>query len=126
MLGCGVEVHNVVEVAMIKGVVEVLAELLELAIVDDEASGVEFGISKVDADDGIMAVEAGALVSIWQAVELMGVGEVEVFSDFKHCDPFGLRVSWLEPCSPCRDRDGGRWWRFGSWLSRRRLYIGLG
>jgi len=63
--------QNIVEMAMVKTIVDITFEWRQLMIVADKAMLVEAGSGKLDLDDIVMAVQAGTLMICRQARQLV-------------------------------------------------------
>jgi hypothetical protein len=76
--------QRVVDVAMLKGRIEIILELLQVSILADETDFIQgFGL-KQHLNDEVVSVNAGALMTVGQVIQPMGRMKLEPFTDGIH------------------------------------------
>ncbi len=76
--------QNVVQMAMVKTIIDIALERRQLMIVANKAVLVEIGSREFDLNDIVVPVQAGALMVFRQAGQLMRCGEMKFLGNAKH------------------------------------------
>src|SRR5690606_7494259 len=76
--------QNIIEMAMVKTIIDIALERCQLMIITDKTVLVQLWRGKLDFHDIVVAVQPRALMIGWQAGQLMRGGKVKFLSDTKH------------------------------------------
>lgn len=76
--------QNIVEMAVVKTIIDVALERRQLMIITDKAVLVKIVSRELDLNNIIVAVQAGALMIVRQPGQLMRCGEMKFLGNAKH------------------------------------------
>ena len=75
--------QNIIEMAMVKTIIDIALERRQLMIITDKTVLVQLWRGKLDFHDIVVAVQPRALMIGWQAGQLMRGGKVKFLGDTK-------------------------------------------
>lgn len=84
VFGRWIEVDDIVEVAMVKLVIQPLLETIQCSVVNDKPHLIELMRSQMHSDNEVVSMQASAGMIGWQARQLMRSAEGKVLGDFVH------------------------------------------